>query len=770
MNQPHSIVSIVNAYDDGKSTGIVRRLVPGGILGPSDVRKLQLAQFEFCGGDPSTIRLFDFRFRSHSPKTLEEIKAISQGQIPNTSLGGILRAVPVGVRRLVEVGLAHIVQTAGFAEICLEDFSFANLIYAGLAGLNGNDLQAAESIVRHELGLQDMVLLNSRENLYLCGLTETGEFLPSEASIVDYEGPAPIYEIFLSPQPPAPDLLSDFAAQRGFEAKIAFMRSHFSATPSLALPARDAILNADLVVYSAGTQHSSLYPTYLTRGLADALCRSQAYKVMITNIRNDNEIPEFRAADIVRQAVFYLNEKGRHAFEPRTLVDALVVNDPGGGGEAGLIRPNRTQLERLGIAEIRFVQDLEDSSPSNRGRHNSDRLAQIVFQTHRAGQSHFAAAREVLSSGPLAFDLDDTLFVDRRRLLLGGRTGRDLDVDATNVSLILELLRKGFRLALISGNDFNVVKANFLQELRATAGGSPQALGGLAVYADGATTKHRFSVEADAFSPIRSYNERHCIAPEHRSLIGALLDAELARLGAKFPTLDDLHRHYDPQLFAYECLPTSHFVRGEHSQMVIKPVPSEWHARADGEVHDERKAVAESLLAAFGKLGLLERYSVLLRGWGSIEVQSRSVDKFTALSDFLSESGASLPEVVYFGNELDPRDGNDFPVAQHGASVIAVSQEEASLPPLPNVVYGGHRGTASTGLHLEGMLELYESELERVRSGGAAPEAPVTVLYMNRLLKRRFEAEHAQIARHPLLENEFLKRALAAAAGVAASK
>ena len=44
-NQEVEIALITNAYDDGMSTGVVRSLIPGGILGPSDVRKLQENQF-----------------------------------------------------------------------------------------------------------------------------------------------------------------------------------------------------------------------------------------------------------------------------------------------------------------------------------------------------------------------------------------------------------------------------------------------------------------------------------------------------------------------------------------------------------------------------------------------------------------------------------------------------------------------------------------------------------------------------------------------------
>ena len=40
------VTSIVNAYDDGKSTGYIRNYFNNNILGPSDLRKLQYLQYK----------------------------------------------------------------------------------------------------------------------------------------------------------------------------------------------------------------------------------------------------------------------------------------------------------------------------------------------------------------------------------------------------------------------------------------------------------------------------------------------------------------------------------------------------------------------------------------------------------------------------------------------------------------------------------------------------------------------------------------------------
>ena len=56
------ITSVVNAYDDGKSTGEIRKFFK--MLGPSDIRKVQELMLPVKNSDyKSKLQLFRFRFR-----------------------------------------------------------------------------------------------------------------------------------------------------------------------------------------------------------------------------------------------------------------------------------------------------------------------------------------------------------------------------------------------------------------------------------------------------------------------------------------------------------------------------------------------------------------------------------------------------------------------------------------------------------------------------------------------------------------------------------
>src|SRR6185436_14050713 len=70
-----------------------------------------------------------------------------------------------------------------------------------------------------------------------------------------------------------------------------------------------ALASAQLIIYAPGTQHSSLFPSYLTSGLSDAIAGNlEAVKLLVTNIQTDAEITGSSAVDLVDRAAFYLRE------------------------------------------------------------------------------------------------------------------------------------------------------------------------------------------------------------------------------------------------------------------------------------------------------------------------------------------------------------------------------------------------------------------------------------------------------------------------------
>ena len=92
---------------------------------------------------------------------------------------------------------------------------------------------------------------------------------------------------------------------------------------------RERIAAADLIIYAPGTQHSSLFPSYLTKDLSRAIASNlTAIKLLVTNIQADAEISGSTAVDIVERAVYYLKEKGKLPLPVPTLITHYIINDP----------------------------------------------------------------------------------------------------------------------------------------------------------------------------------------------------------------------------------------------------------------------------------------------------------------------------------------------------------------------------------------------------------------------------------------------------------
>ena len=111
------------------------------------------------------------------------------------------------------------------------------------------------------------------ENRILVALKEDGEVLEREARIVSAQSPSRIADLFLLEHP------LDAATVKALEGlpleKKRERLAALDARVELSPEARDAILGSDIVIYGPGTQYSSIFPSYKTRGLAEALRSSR---------------------------------------------------------------------------------------------------------------------------------------------------------------------------------------------------------------------------------------------------------------------------------------------------------------------------------------------------------------------------------------------------------------------------------------------------------------------------------------------------------------
>jgi 2-phospho-L-lactate transferase/gluconeogenesis factor (CofD/UPF0052 family) len=340
----------INGYDDGRSTGEVRRFL-GDALGPSDFRKnaSHLARtLRTCADE--AIDALDRRLPS--PCGREEALAILR-QVTGPAEDRIARFE----QELIESG----------RPFDFSDCAIGNIVFAGsflMAARNFNDAVDDYCGLLHlPPGLIENV--TDGTNAYLVALDPDDRLLASEADIVDAKRQNRIKDIYLLDRKPSAEDATALASMKPDEI-ARWLEGHRQRVPiNPDLVAR--LATADLIVYSPGTQHSSLFPSYLTEGLSRAIANNlSALKLLITNIQSDAELTGASAVDIVERAVYYLSDKGRLPISTPFVITHYVFNDPRGSQEDAPYVP----LGRLDALEDPRLVRISNYEDGITGRHD----------------------------------------------------------------------------------------------------------------------------------------------------------------------------------------------------------------------------------------------------------------------------------------------------------------------------------------------------------------------------------------------------------------
>jgi 2-phospho-L-lactate transferase/gluconeogenesis factor (CofD/UPF0052 family) len=373
-NHGLNVTSIVNAYDDGKSTGEIRRFFD--MLGPSDIRKVQELMLPEKGAHHATHKaLFDYRYPVGAAREpiLADMDAFAAGGATLAGLevanGGTRTTLQRFVREFLD-GLGVIEKARG-ARFDFTDCSLMNCLYAGAYLACGRDMELTTRTMDRLFRLTGTVLPNSVENKWLMALRENGEILYSEAEIVELRSNVLIEMVYLVDRP----LDRDRFATLSLDEQRHFLSRHHaaaSASPGVKL----ALEQADIIIYSAGTQHSSLYPTYMSRGVAETIAANrEALKIFVTNIGADYETPTYRASDYIKGAYKYLRlADGRHYAMPE-LFSAVLINN--GRRKADETYVDYDEENYADVPVRRIVDDFESNDAP--GRHDGDRVIERIL-------------------------------------------------------------------------------------------------------------------------------------------------------------------------------------------------------------------------------------------------------------------------------------------------------------------------------------------------------------------------------------------------------
>lgn len=320
----------INGYDDGASTGEVRRFL-GDALGPSDFRKnvSRLARLRrTCA--PALIEFLDRRLPGDA--TFDDLRRVTEALAAD---GGAAPSEtgesPPATRQALLDCLRTFTQAfeAAPAPLDFRDAGLGNFVFAGAFLRCGRDFNTAVDEYCAIAGLPPGLVENVTDgtNAFLVALDKQHRLLGSEEEIVDAKRRNEIQEIFLIDRPLTADERRR-AEQASPEDRRQMLQAR-TVSPALNQRLAGRIAAADLLIFAPGTQHSSLFPSYLTPGLGRAIAGNlDAIKLLVTNIQTDAEIPGSSAVDLIDRAVYYLQEKGATATPAPCLITHYLVNDP----------------------------------------------------------------------------------------------------------------------------------------------------------------------------------------------------------------------------------------------------------------------------------------------------------------------------------------------------------------------------------------------------------------------------------------------------------
>ena len=377
------VTSIVNAYDDGKSTGAIRRFF--GMLGPSDIRKVQ--ELMLSKDDPeheNYVTLFQYRFPldCNREDVLEQLKLFLDSE--SMELVGI-HLNNIRVREKLKSFLAEFltglntIEKARQEQFDFADCSIMNCLYAGAFLASNRNIEQATISIDRLFQLRGKVLPTSIEDKKLVAQRENGEILYSEAEIVELRSNVRVERIYLLDQ--SLDK-STFEILDNDEKRSYLERHHcyVSVSPGV----RRALQQADIIIYSAGTQHSSLYPTYMSAGLAESISDNHsALKVFITNIGADYETPSYKASDYILGAHRYLNLSDKRNYSMEELFDVIFINQSHFKDDETYVDYDEEGFHNISIKSLIDVFESEDSP----GKHNGTKVVKTILDLYE--DKHF---------------------------------------------------------------------------------------------------------------------------------------------------------------------------------------------------------------------------------------------------------------------------------------------------------------------------------------------------------------------------------------------
>ena len=375
---PESNVKVlVNAYDAGKSTGVCRQVT--NTLGVSDIRKNHIRMYKATTDDvnQSLVEFYDARYDFTSGNEAAEV---------------ISKLESWGLEDLAKYAESFFARETS-KDFSYKDFNVSNIIYAEMYSQIG--YEQTHKYFCDLLGLDDFVILNSFDNIFIGAETETGKVITEEGDLVEYCNPDDIIV----------KMIYDLHGEcNGLNPK-----------------AIDALNDADLIIVSTGTFWSSIFPTLEYSEFYKYLNVAPGKKIWAMNCEPDKDCYGVGSNRLIK-----------------------FVSDLGVDLSQFIILENSDANEILREMNEDY-NIVYESMDNNKGKHNGDKYARAVLK-------HYYGLKDIEDYSQIIFDFDDTLWARKTE---DAATNKKLTAySRENIQLVNELENKA---TIISGNSYSSI-------------------------------------------------------------------------------------------------------------------------------------------------------------------------------------------------------------------------------------------------------------------------------------------------------------------------
>ena len=316
MDNVQSITSLINTYDDGKSSGELRKIF--NMPGPSDIRKVQELYLNKSNRNYNLIKsLFQKRINLDRTKFILLLNQYIQTNYQilfDIKISD--RKINLYLKKYLKVFRNLIIKK----KINTSDLSLMNIIFAGSYFYNKKNINKYINLISKLFGIKEKVYSCGTKNLFLLGINQNNKVFDSESKIVEQRSNVNMKDIFLTNKKL---VLNDLSK------KDKIKKIYLNATKdNISYEAKIKIQKANIIIYSPGTPFSSLYPSYFCNNIGYFISNNKkAKKILITNIGSDYETPDFDANDYIMNTLKYLKFNNKN-IQNRYLITDILVNKP----------------------------------------------------------------------------------------------------------------------------------------------------------------------------------------------------------------------------------------------------------------------------------------------------------------------------------------------------------------------------------------------------------------------------------------------------------